>query len=264
MERTLDLLEKIGMTESEAKVYLALVENGSMSGYEASKCAMVPRSKIYNVLESLVSKGYILFSEQDSGKRYRAVEIEEIASRVRRETEDTLIALDRGLARCKTCADMDDIWRIRGYDHVFNKCRLIIEASEKELLIQIWEEDLDQVMALLLEKEEAGLHVALVCFSENADLDLPFRHACKHGMLEQKKQDMGGRFVTIVSDGNAVVFGQIAGTHDAEVIWTHSRPMVTMASECVRHDLYFYRGAELMGPEMQEKLGKDYSKVREI
>ena len=54
-ESTINLLNKTGLTDGEAKVYLALLQNGGSSGYEASKQAGVPRSKIYNLLESLVT-----------------------------------------------------------------------------------------------------------------------------------------------------------------------------------------------------------------
>ena len=37
MQQKINLLNKIGLTDSEAKVYLALVQNGSLSGYEPSK-----------------------------------------------------------------------------------------------------------------------------------------------------------------------------------------------------------------------------------
>ena len=72
------LLNKIGFTDSEAKVYLVLLKNGGMTGYEASKYSAVPRSKIYNVLESLVMKGFILYSEEECSNRYAALPFEEI------------------------------------------------------------------------------------------------------------------------------------------------------------------------------------------
>ena len=39
-------LREFGFTESEAKVYVALLEGGAVSGYEASKLSGVARSKI--------------------------------------------------------------------------------------------------------------------------------------------------------------------------------------------------------------------------
>lgn len=79
--KEISLLNKLGLTDSEAKVYLALLRNGSASGYEASKISAVPRSKIYNILESLTIKGYIIYAEEENNNRYAAVPIDEIEKR---------------------------------------------------------------------------------------------------------------------------------------------------------------------------------------
>ena len=55
-------LREFGFTESEAKVYVALLEGGAVSGYEASKLSGVARSKIYTILEALIQRGAVLSS----------------------------------------------------------------------------------------------------------------------------------------------------------------------------------------------------------
>ena len=262
-EYILNLLHKTGLTEAEAKVYLALLKNGSGSGYEASKQAGVPRSKIYNMLESLVTKGFVFYTEAESGNRYAAVPMEEISERLLRETKETLDELTEELQEYAGTTDLEHIWHIREYGNVFAKCREVIKRTKKELLVQIWDEDLGQIETELEELENRGVRVGMVYFSEK-DRALPFRNFCRHGMLTDKREEMGGRFVTLVSDLEEAVFGQIVEEHTAEVIWTKSRPMVAMAAECVRHDFYFYRSAGVLKEEMQEKLGDDFREVRRI
>lgn len=264
MDKKINLLEKIGLTESESKVYLALVQYGIKSGYEASKLSMVPRSKIYNILETLVNKGFVLFSENEGNNRYAAVPMEEIAERIKHETADTLEEISEKLKSHRATTDLDYIWRIRAYKNVFAKCRALIKETQRELLVQVWEVDLPEIYQEVEALEAKGALVGLVCFSENDALALPFENYCIHGMLEEKRAEMGGRFITVVSDMREVIFGQIVDSDMAEVIWTESRPMVSMAAECVRHDMYFYKSAGLLSAEMQAKFGKDYSRVREI
>lgn len=262
-EYILNLLHKTGLTEAEAKVYLALLKKGSGSGYEASKQAGVPRSKIYNMLESMVIKGFVLYTEAESGNRYAAVPMEEIAERIQWETQETLEELKKELQDYEGTTDLEHIWHIREYGNVFAKCREVIKRTKRELLLQIWDEDLGQVQKELEELEKQGIRVGLVLFSEE-DKELSFRNFCRHGMLEEKREEMGGRFVTLVSDLEEAVFGQIVEEHTAEVIWTKSKPMVAMAAECVRHDFYFYRSAGVLKEEMQEKLGYNFSGARKI
>lgn len=262
LEDTIFLLRKIGLTDAEAKVYLTLLKKGSASGYEASKYSAVPRSKIYNILESLVIKGFILYSEGDTSNRYAAVPIEEISSRVLDETEATLGTLNKNLYNYRVETDLEEFWHIKEHDNVFAKCRNILKNTKSELLLQIWAEDLPKVLMEIHSLEARGVPMGIVYFGEEGDI--PLRHYCRHGMLDEKRQEMGGRFLTLVSDGREVVFGQIINDSVSEVIWTRSRPMVAMAAECVRHDIYFYKNAEMFGAQMQKELGEDFHKIREI
>ena len=90
MVNAIPLLNKIGLTEAESKTYLSLLRYGSSSGYEVSKVSGVPRSKIYNILETLVTKGFVRFTEGEGTNQYLAVPIEEVSERIQKETKDTL------------------------------------------------------------------------------------------------------------------------------------------------------------------------------
>ena len=57
----IELLKNLQLTESEAKVYVALSQYGPQTGYEVSKTSGVPRSKVYNILESFGKKRNCLF-----------------------------------------------------------------------------------------------------------------------------------------------------------------------------------------------------------
>ena len=264
IDEKINLLNKIGLNDSEAKVYLTLVKEGSISGYEASKLSGVPRSKIYITLESLVRKGFVLFSENDSVTKYASVSIEEVSERIKHETNSTLDELSIQLKDYGSVTDLDYIWHIKEYKNVFAKCRNMIKNTKNELLIQVWEDDLQEVYEELKELDKSDVNVGVVVFSEEEGLMLPFKNCVKHGMLKDKYEEMGGRFITLVSDKKEVVFGQILSENVAEVIWTESKPMISMASECVRHDIYFYKSASIFKDEMQKELGSDYSKIRGI
>jgi sugar-specific transcriptional regulator TrmB len=62
MERIVEKLGSIGLTEYEAKVYLALLEVHLNTATKASEKSGVPRTRIYSVLESLARKGWVRIS----------------------------------------------------------------------------------------------------------------------------------------------------------------------------------------------------------
>ena len=59
MESVAKKLQKVGLTEYEAKAYLSLLRDHLNSATKLSEKSGVPRTKIYQVLESLENKGWI-------------------------------------------------------------------------------------------------------------------------------------------------------------------------------------------------------------
>lgn len=73
-------LQKIGLSEKEAKVYLAMLELGQVPVQEISKKAEVNRATTYVILESLIQKGLCSTYHKDKKVFYMAESPETIAS----------------------------------------------------------------------------------------------------------------------------------------------------------------------------------------
>ena len=59
-------LLKIGFSLKEAKIYLTLLEKYPLNGYEVSKYSGVARSLVYDCLDRLVFKGYVIKMEGEA------------------------------------------------------------------------------------------------------------------------------------------------------------------------------------------------------
>jgi len=59
MESVVEKLQQVGLTEYEAKAYLALLNTHLSTATQASEKSGVPRTKIYTVLEALKNKGWV-------------------------------------------------------------------------------------------------------------------------------------------------------------------------------------------------------------
>jgi sugar-specific transcriptional regulator TrmB len=57
MESVVEKLRQVGLTEYEAKAYLALLNTYLSTATKVSENSGVPRTKIYSVLETLKNKG---------------------------------------------------------------------------------------------------------------------------------------------------------------------------------------------------------------
>lgn len=67
-------LEQIGLTESEIKVYLALLRLGQTTSGHIVEEAKVTRSKIYDILERLKNKGLVSYIIKESTKYFSAAD----------------------------------------------------------------------------------------------------------------------------------------------------------------------------------------------
>ena len=188
----------------------------------------------------------------------------EVAERVGDETKGVLSDLTERLNIFPQKTNLDYIWHIRTNGNVFAKCRDIIRETKEELLLQIWIQDLPCILNDVQKLEDKGLRLGIVIFGAEDDEAIPLGKYCRHGMGEEKKAEMGGRWITLVSDMSEVVFGQIISDTIAEVIWTESRPMISLAAECVRHDMYFYKSADKFTDIMQQEYGDDLKGIRNI
>jgi sugar-specific transcriptional regulator TrmB len=59
MESVVEKLQRVGLTEYEAKAYLALLNTHLSTATRVSEKSDVPRTKIYSVLEALKNKGWV-------------------------------------------------------------------------------------------------------------------------------------------------------------------------------------------------------------
>ncbi|MFQ6106853.1 MAG: TrmB family transcriptional regulator [Thermoplasmata archaeon] len=97
MEDLVKKLRNVGLTEYEAKAYLGLVTDSLSSAVKLSEKSGVPRTKIYSVLESLKTKGWVRIY---SGVPilFRAVKPDVVLAQVRRSFEDFLESIGKSLS----------------------------------------------------------------------------------------------------------------------------------------------------------------------
>ena len=86
----LSSLVSLGLTEYEAKVYLALLKGSPANGYQLSKRTGVPRSMIYEALGRLHTRGAVLKSGDERSTLYRPVPPDDLLDRYKRENEQLI------------------------------------------------------------------------------------------------------------------------------------------------------------------------------
>jgi|TARA_Y100000310_G_scaffold337682_1_gene425388 sugar-specific transcriptional regulator TrmB len=115
----LSKLRDFGLNTYESKLWTALLSRGISTAGELSDIANVPRSRTYDVLESLEKKGFIIMK---IGKpiKYLAVPPEEVVERVKKKVQEeaeTRTSLLEELRKSNTLTELNNLHK-QGYDMV--------------------------------------------------------------------------------------------------------------------------------------------------
>ena len=83
-----EILEQIGLTKHEAKIYLTLLANGHISAYELAEKAGLYRQVTYDSLKRLQEKGFTNSAQEGKAKLFRATNPKIILELLNAKTED--------------------------------------------------------------------------------------------------------------------------------------------------------------------------------
>ena len=91
-------LEKIGLTSGESRIYLALLKTGLTSAGPLVKLAGISRSKVYEILERLQSKGLVSSVTENGVKKFKGIDprlIPEYLEKKKQELEEKAVEFNK-------------------------------------------------------------------------------------------------------------------------------------------------------------------------
>ncbi len=92
MESIQEVFEEMGLTSSEAKIYLLLLKLGSVRVGKIIKLSHLQSSTVHNSLNSLIDKGYVNYVLKGKIRYYSAVP-PEIIPRILKQKEENLLSI---------------------------------------------------------------------------------------------------------------------------------------------------------------------------
>ena len=230
------LLTHLGFTEYEAKTYLALLRKSPLTGYAVARASGVPRSKIYEVLASMVERGDVLVSYGEP-VQYAPKRPEELIESRRQMVDRQLSAAEKGLERfVDQSTPTDLIWDIRGRDEILYRVREVIGRADKRILLEIWEEDAPEIREALAEAAGRGVTVLVVAYGNP---DYPFARVYSHEPgPEEITCEYGGRWIILSIDGQEIVTGIVSLGKESRAAWSSHLGITIPITEEIKHDLY--------------------------
>ncbi len=176
-ENNIYKLSLFGLTRQEAVIYITLLSNHSMTGYEISKLTGISKSNTYSSLTSLVSKGAAYIAMEEATK-YLAVGIEEFCRnriKVLEEAKKELLSISFANTNA------EGYLTITGKQNIYHKLRTMLENTKQrvylslnaELLI-IFEEELKELLkrsikVVIITNRKLELPGAIIYYSDRID-----------------------------------------------------------------------------------------------
>lgn len=255
MEQVYQELQKLGFSKNECKAYVALLQLSPITGYEISKRSGVPRSMIYEVLGRLTERGAIYAVPSDPVK-YAPLSVKEMMNRLRREMDQTLGFLENILENVERPTDMNAVWHIRGNEPVINEMIDLINQTEKENWISIWEPQLSLLEPHVEMALERGVRVFSVLYgAENQTLGTTFYH--NYMQPDFVHQRTGGHLTTVVRDQSEVIIANFVDTAITWAVKTSDPALVLIATEYIRHDIMIEEIMKEFGADKLERLWRN-------
>lgn len=242
-------LRRLGFTDYEAQAYLVLLHESPATAYQVSKVSGLPRANVYSALESLAKKGAVQ-PVTETPARYVAMDPTVLFERIAAEIGGQCRRVVAKLSSIGRSGDDRYVWPVSGQDAIRAKIDTMIDGATGHIWIKAPSLLLEPHRFGLQHAAERGVEIILILFGEPGALeryryDPPSRVYMHEG--SGMTVGLGDTLITITTDfREALTVNTTEGGFGAH---TRNLPIVHMAENLIRHEIYL---AEIFG-----RFGKD-------
>lgn len=231
-----EFLIKVGFSLNEAKVYVTLLQNKGLNGYEIAKLSGVSRSLVYDVIERLLNKGFIIKSE-GAINYYVALDYNKTLEKIDNENRKNLLNAEAKLKLLsKKENDNEFIFNIRGFDKFIDKAKERILLAKREISLSIWKQDFALLKDDLLKAIKRGVKVYIFSF-EDIILD-------KAEIFSYKVKDASNLFpyrrISLIIDNNDTFIGENIGDKSVS-IYTKNQAILSLAIDEIVLNIFWFK-----------------------
>jgi len=128
------MLQRLGLSEYEARAYIALVALGPSSANSVAGIAQIPRTSAYKVMISLGEKGFVR-ETKGRPRAFAPVDPEELSRRFAKDVEQTFskVASVKDLLSERGIPQL--VYTILGKDRVLDKIGEMLDKSERSFVM---------------------------------------------------------------------------------------------------------------------------------
>ncbi|MHA1581661.1 MAG: TrmB family transcriptional regulator [Candidatus Baldrarchaeia archaeon] len=230
-------LRGLGLTEYEVRVYITLLENGSMTAAEISSASGIPYSRIYEVLTRLEKKGWIealssrpkLYKPLPPSEAVKIVKIE--LERQLENYENVVIEKLQPLYEKQALVERPDVYIIRGIENVLARVIEMFEDAKKKVMISMSNINIEYIKVIedaLRNIKNRNIKIEILTSTDSSPEALS--RLSKYGEIRIRDRLYGGG--VIVDDHEVMLL--LMGKSSVLAIWSTHIELATLARD------YFY------------------------
>lgn len=222
----MEIIEKLtyfNLTRQEATLYLTLLAEGCLTGYEATKLTGISRSNTYTALAGLVDKGaaYVL---EDKATRYTPVPLDEFCgNRVRR-----LLALKEELLEDLPAIShvVDGYITIKGATEIINKLKNTIVKAKARIYVSATGAAMESLKPELSDALQRGLKVVVIT-------GRPFEIEGAIIYYAQKPNSQ----IRLIADSCEVLTGDLADGNNSTCLYSSKQNLVDLFKDALKNEI---------------------------
>lgn len=243
-------MKKLGLSEYEVKAYLTLLGQNPVNGYTLSKNSGIPRSRIYEVLDSLKNKQMVFEAIEGKTTLYHPLDPQLLINKLKNNFESILNNVDVYTKKIYSEQQNDNkLIVIKGKSKIIDFINSLIVEAKERIAVSIWEEEINDISRALDDAINRGVIVRGIYFGKNN----PYKEIITHRRIERYLSEKRERYMAITIDGIHVISGIISRGDDSQVTWTKDTGFVEMGEDYICHDLMVNLYSEkLKGDERQK------------
>ncbi len=245
--KTMDALKTIGLNKYERNLWVALLSRGSSTAGELSDISNVPRSRCYDVLESLADRGFVMV-QPGKPMKYVAIPPREALERVKKKIQEDAFETSQKIERItksdhikelervhkdniKTLKPEDLTGALKGRYAMLQQVETMMKGAKKSIKFMTTENGLLELLEnhsnVLKKASDAGVKIQIaapVPKSSTQHAKNLGKYAQVRNINEGENLKMSGRVCVV--DGQEFVLGltddqKVHPTQDVAV-WTQS------------------------------------------
>jgi len=217
-------LTHFNLTKQEATLYVLLLKEGYLTGYEAAKQTGISRSNTYTALAGLVEKGAAYVLEEGKVTRYTPVAPEEFCTNKIDRLQEIKQKVISQLPVLKS--DAEGYITIKGELEIINKLKNTVRQAEARIYVSANKRVMELLKSELVDALDRGLKVVII-----SDKQFTLPQAICYGTEKQNEQ------IRLIADSQTVVTGDLEDEENSTCLYSCKRNLVDLFKDALKNEI---------------------------